>query len=291
MSNREQLGAVERHDLHADCTNCLGLCCVALTLTASADFAIDKPAGQPCPNLHPDLRCAIHRELRPTGFPGCAVYDCFGAGQKISQVTFAGRDWRGDPEAAGQMFAAFPVMRQLHELLWYLTEALTLPAADPVAGELRAAVAKTETLTAMSGDRLARLDVAAHRDRVSAVLRQASALARAGVGVTGQRGADLAGAELIGAHFAGADLTGACLRGARLLGADLTGADLTLADVTGADLRAATLVGADLSRTLFVTQSQLDSAVGDAATRLPPGRTRPNHWPVAGATPIRNGRG
>ncbi|GAA2958167.1 hypothetical protein GCM10020227_26590 [Streptomyces flavovirens] len=123
--------AIERADLRADCANCFGLCCVALTLTASADFAIDKDAGTPCRNLRDDFRCGIHTRLRTEGFPGCTVYDCFGAGQKISQHTYQGEDWRRRPDTARQMFQAFPVMRQLHELLWYLTEALTLPAAAP----------------------------------------------------------------------------------------------------------------------------------------------------------------
>ena len=59
---------------------CAGLCCVAPAFAASADFAIDKPAGRPCPNLRDDFRCGIHAELRERGFPGCEVFDCFGAG-------------------------------------------------------------------------------------------------------------------------------------------------------------------------------------------------------------------
>ena len=59
------------------------------------------------------------------------MYDCFGAGQQVSQVTFGGRDWRQTPHAAKQMFEVFPVMRQLHELLWYLTAALAMPPARP----------------------------------------------------------------------------------------------------------------------------------------------------------------
>ena len=84
-------------ELRANCERCFGLCCVAPAFSASADFAIDKAAGRPCPNLRADNRCQIHAELRPRGFPGCAVYDCFGAGQKVAQVTFGGRDWRSRP--------------------------------------------------------------------------------------------------------------------------------------------------------------------------------------------------
>jgi hypothetical protein len=83
-----------RADLRADCAQCFGLCCVAPAFTASADFAITKPAGRPCPNLGVGFGCGIHDRLRDSGFGGCAVYDCFGAGQKVAQVTFGGRDWR-----------------------------------------------------------------------------------------------------------------------------------------------------------------------------------------------------
>lgn len=265
------------HDvLRADCGRCFGLCCVAPAFSASADFAIDKPAGHPCPHLQPDFRCRIHNDLRVQGFRGCAVYDCFGAGQQVSQVTFGGRDWRRDPRAATQMYEVFPVMRQLHELLWYLAAALALRAAHAVHGELRHAFTATQAMTSRPADVLLQLDSGRHRAQVNALLLRASELARAQV--PGQK-LDYQGADLIGARLAGADLKGASLRGARLIGADLRRADLTLADLTGADLRGADLRGADLTQGLFVTQAQLDAAEGDTRTRLPPSLTRPAHWP------------
>ena len=30
----------------------------------------------------------MHAELRERGFPGCDVFDCFGAGQRVVQVVF-----------------------------------------------------------------------------------------------------------------------------------------------------------------------------------------------------------
>lgn len=261
--------------LRSDCASCFGLCCVALPFAASADFALDKDAGRPCPNLRTDFRCGIHSQLRDRGFSGCTVFDCFGAGQKVSQVTFGGRDWRSAPGTARQMFDVFPVMRQLHELLWYLSEALTLPAAQPVHAELRAAREKTEGLTRGSAHELMALDVPAHRGEVNALLLRTSELVRAAVpGRKKQR----RGADLMGARLKGADLRGACLRGACLIAADLTGADLRTADLIGADLRDARLAGADLTGALFLTQAQLNAARGDAATTLPPSLTRPAHW-------------
>jgi uncharacterized protein YjbI with pentapeptide repeats len=268
----------ERARLRADCARCFGLCCVAPAFAASADFAVDKPAGRPCPHLRADFRCAIHRSLRSRGFPGCVAYDCFGAGQHVSQVTFAGRDWRRSPRGAKLMFAAFEAVRRLHELLAYLGEALRLPAARPLRAGLRAALAETDRLARLDADGLLALDVEPHRRRANALLRDASARARAAVR---RRAADHRGADLAGADLRDADLRAAGLRGARLVGADLAGADLRAADLTGADLRGADLAGADLRGSLFLTGAQLESARGDARTRLPRALARPGHWPAA----------
>ncbi|WP_435856255.1 pentapeptide repeat-containing protein [Streptomyces longwoodensis] len=266
----------ERVDLRGDCSRCFGLCCVALPFAASADFAFDKDAGTPCPNLGDDHRCGIHARLRQRGFTGCTVYDCFGAGQKVSQVTFGGRDWRtGPPEHARRMVEVFPVVRQLQELLAYLTEALTLPAAAPVHDDLRRARERTEALSLGSAEELAGLDVGAHRQEVNVLLLRTSELVRAGV--PGRR-AKRRGADLMGARLKGADLRGADLRGAYLIAADLTGADLRGADLIGADLRDTDLTDADLTGAFFLTQPQVNAARGSGGTRLPDSVTRPVHW-------------
>ncbi|EFH81413.1 pentapeptide repeat-containing protein [Ktedonobacter racemifer] len=272
---RELTVAGRRLDLRADCERCFGLCCVVPAFSASVDFAINKPAGQACPNLQANFRCGIHTRLRQQGFRGCTVYDCFGAGQKVSQVTFGGRDWRQAPQSAKQMFAVFPVMRDLHELLWYLSEALTLQPAHPLHQELNLALEETERLTHNSPDALISLDVAAHRQEINNLLLRASELVRAEFK---HKKKELRGADLIGAKLRGSDLRGANLRGAYLIGADLRDADLRLADLIGADFRDADLRGANLTESIFLIQSQLDSAKGNSETRLPASLTHPTHW-------------
>jgi hypothetical protein len=275
--------------LRADCARCVGLCCVALAFARSSDFAIDKAAGDPCPNLQDDDRCTIHPVLRERGFSGCTVFDCLGAGQQVTQVTFGGRSWREDPQSRELMFAVFQVMRRLHELLWYLDRATTVPQAEPLRPDLDRLLAETEELTQRAPEDVLRLDVAAHRARVDAVLSRVSELVRAasaGGGRTPRRGRRIGpGADLAGAALSGSDLRGAHLRGALLLAADLRGADLRGADLIGADLRDADLRGADLSEALFVTQFQLNAARGDAGTRLPPGLQRPTSWSTPPAQP------
>ncbi|MFH8388864.1 pentapeptide repeat-containing protein [Streptomyces sp. NPDC018036] len=266
-----------RDELRADCGQCFGLCCVALPFSRSADFAIDTAAGEPCPNLRGDSRCGIHTRLRQKGFTGCTVYDCFGAGQHVSQVTFHGVDWRsGSEEQARLMFDVFPVVRHLHEMLWYLNEALTLPATRPVHADVRRLLSATERLAGGTPQELTALDVGAHRQKTGELLLKVSELVRAGTGAGRRK--DRRGADLMGARLKGADLRGASLRGALLIAADLTGADLRCADLLGADLRDTDLTDADLTGALFLTQPQLDAARGGAGTRLPDSVGRPGHW-------------
>src|SRR5262249_20678131 len=150
---------------------------------------------------------------------GCTVYDCFGAGQRVTQETFHGRRTRADAE----MFVAFTVMRQLHEWLWYLGEILALPKAAPVHDAARASIDEVEALSGYDPEALAAIDLSVRWPTVSSLLQQASELARAGAAP----GRELRSADLVGADLRGADLRRANLRGAYLIGADLTTANLT----------------------------------------------------------------
>ncbi|WP_188069622.1 pentapeptide repeat-containing protein [Brevibacillus brevis] len=271
-----------RGHLQGDCESCFGLCCVALPFAASSDFANNKDAGKPCSNLQADFRCGVHTKLRDIGFRGCTVYDCFGAGQKVSQVTYGGQDWRKEPGLAKQMYEVFPIVWQLHELLWYMTEALTKEAAQSLHPALQEALEETQRLTDQSPEAILKLDVALHRAKVNELLLRTSELVRKDAVAKykgGKQGKSYGrGADLIGAKLKGADLRGAQLRGAYLIAADLRGADLRGADLIGADFRDTDVSGANLTETLFLTQVQLNAAKGDASTKLPPSFTRPSHW-------------
>jgi hypothetical protein len=56
-------------------------------------------------------------------------YDCFGAGQRVTQQLFDGRSWFKEPELLPPMIAAFRAMRRVHELLLLLDAAGHLPLA------------------------------------------------------------------------------------------------------------------------------------------------------------------
>lgn len=279
MGERTRVELGRREDLGADCANCFGLCCVALAFAKSADFPFDKPAGEPCVNLDPHDACRIHPQLRDRGFKGCTVFDCFGAGQKVSRQTFEGRSWRDDPATRASMFETFPVVRRLHELLWYLDEAIALIEPTRDASLWRDAFARIKQLSDGMPEMLADLDVDAEYDAARGLLVEASAIARGTVRPwTGRGRAPEPGSDLMGARLAGADLQGRTLRGSIAIAADLSNARLHRCDLLGVDFRDADLRGADLDGAIYLTQMQVNAARGDSSTVLPAGFERPTHW-------------
>ena len=273
--------ALDRQALRPDCSNCFALCCTAFGFSRSQDFALDKPAGSPCPNLAADFSCTIHSSLRPRGFRGCTVFDCFGAGQKVSQGLFGGTSWRENPESTGPMFAAFKAVRQLHEMLWYLAEA-RCRTFDP---DLAQQAVELGTIIGQAVDGglqpLLALDIQDLHARVRSTLMEVSAEVRSAYFAAGGDHLDAGlrpGADLMGINLRGRRLCGADLRGAYLIAADLRDSDLSGVDLLGADLRDARLEGADLSAALYLTQPQLNAASGSRATRLPADLMQPPHW-------------
>jgi len=241
---------------------------VLLPFSASAGFGVDKPGGRPCLNLLSDDSCRIHATLREDGWPGCTVFECFGAGQQVSQVTYGGTSWREQDNLA-EMAAVLTVMRQLHEMLVHLVE-VARRSPDPAADVVRVEI---EELTTADPEALLLADVDALHERVGRLLSEASTRVRrpwpAGQDRTR---ADLAGRRLTGDH------RGWSFRGALLIAADLRGADLRDVDLLGTDLRDADVRGCDLSSALFLTQPQVNGAIGGRATTLPEGLSRPARW-------------
>lgn len=270
-----------RSTLRSDCSQCFGLCCVALAFERSSDFAATKRAGTPCRNLSADDRCSIHDRLRDSGFRGCTVYECFGAGQQVSQRTFAGISWREAPEHRATMFAVFPIVRALQELRWYLAEARQHARERAVISRIDAQTAGLAKAVGGTPEDLLGIDLDTVRRDVGDILRQVEVrVASAARPRDAARVDDRCrpGADLVGATLRGLDLRGAPLRGALLIAADLRGADLSGATLLGADLRDTRLEGARLAGALFLTQPQVNAARGDATTALPAAIDRPASW-------------
>jgi uncharacterized protein YjbI with pentapeptide repeats len=280
--------------LVADCSRCVGLCCVAPAFAASADFAFSKPAGVACRHLAADASCSIHDRLIPSGFPGCVAYDCFGAGQRVVAL------FGGGPRSA-PMLSAYETVRQLHELLWYVADALSRPPAAPVHGALADARRAIEAAIAGGPSSIEATDPAAHRASVAPLLRRASALTRAAVppaagrpgpdggrpdraspvhqrpdrsatgrGLSGRDlcGPEPAGPDLAGRDLIGRDLIGRHLAGRHLAGRDLSGRDLSGRDLSGRDLAGRDLAGRDLGRADLSTASLIGADLRGAGLQV-----------------------
>ncbi|AXI08166.1 hypothetical protein CUC15_03950 [Oceanobacillus zhaokaii] len=272
-----------REGLTADCSKCFGLCCTALNIIASSDFPINKPAGTPCMNLQSDYSCQIHSQLREKGFKGCTVFDCLGAGQVVSQVTFNGQSWRDNPKIGEKMFHVFPIMEQIHEMIAYASEALSYDISSALSDELIEKLKELQKLTKLDADELLSLDLIMYRFSLNELLTAASDSIREITiaklpGTKKAKDYNHAGADWMGKKIKCKDLRATDFRGAYLIAADMRNTDLRAVNFIGADLRDADFSGADLSTSMFLTQMQINSAKGDVKTKLPSFIQRPSHW-------------
>lgn len=235
-------------------------------------------------NLQPDFKCSVHDNLMKRGFKGCTAYDCFGAGQKVAQVTYKGIDWMQSPELANQMSEVFLIMRQLHEMLWYLKEASVLNISDTIKSKINLRIEETEKITNMSSEQIVDLDIISHREKVNSLLLQASESVMGKVKSfiktsTLKNMKKLSkNIDLIGADLRKTNLIGADLRGRFLIAANLRNTDLSGANLIGADLRDCDIRGANLENSIFLTQLQVNTAKGDSSTKLPVSLIRPKYW-------------
>ncbi len=269
--------------LQADCEKCFGLCCVSLYFSAAEGFPVNKDAGKPCINLKDDFRCNVHNNLVKKGLKGCIAYDCLGAGQKVAQVTYGGHDWIANKDTAKEMFEVFVVMKQLHEMLWYLTEAYAIQPEQDMKDKINLKIKEIEKLTHLNAALLINLDLAVIRAGVNSLLLQTSELVRkkalnnTTISLKFKK-AFGGGYNLIGKDLRKQNLKGANLSGAFMIAANLNEVDLSYTDLLGADLRDTSLSGANLSKSIYLTQAQINAANGDNDTKLPKSIVRPMHW-------------
>lgn len=182
--------------LKIDCEKCFALCCTALE----------------------------------KGMKGCTNFDCFGAGQKVSQFTFKGKNWKEFPELSKKMFEVFSVMVQLHEMMWYLSEIIVLSKNNNIRDSIIHLKNEIENLSCLDSDSLLSLDILSYREKTGLFLKQVI-----------DKTKTINSKNTIGGRL------------------DLIGADLRDADIRGADLR----------QSFFLTQSQINSAIGNLKTKLP----------------------
>ena len=240
-----------------------------MPFSRASGFGVNKASGAPVPP--PRARRPVRHPRHPARgrLAGVTVFDCFGAGQQVSQVTYGGVSWR-EHDDLGEMAAVLSVMRQLHEMLAHLDRgrAAARPGVPrrPPRPARRAARRRrrtscwpststscaTRSATCWRGQRAragrwaGRIDLARRRPG-----RQGPARHRPARRGAARRPADRRRPARRGPHRGRPARRGRARH--RRARRDLAGA-------------------------LFLTQPQLNAMRGDAATRLPGGLARPGHW-------------
>lgn len=255
--------------LYRDCTRCCALCCVALPHAPEDGFPAPKAPGVPCPHLTEDGRCSRYGELARQGLHGCCSFDCLGAGPAALR-RMDGVSWDRAADGGGVLFQVFSQLLLLHQLDWYLHQALDAAQIPRFRARLLELRRENAALRALSVPELLTADLEPHRTRVNSVLRQF-------VAFHCPRKAPAHG-NCVGRRFLGIDLREHDCSAALFQNADLRGCDLTGTSFLGCDLRGADVRGADLSRALFLTQSQINTVRGNTSTLLPPELERPPFW-------------
>jgi uncharacterized protein YjbI with pentapeptide repeats len=152
--------------------------------------------------------------------------------------------------------------------------ALVALSAAPAFAQDAAQIARVQGGASCSGCNLFQADLA-YRDLPNVNL-SGSRLRQADLSLATMNGANLSACDLSVANLFGARFTGVSFRNANLREANLVGGYFGGADFSGADLTGAILSGAEMRRARGLTQTQLNTACGDASTELPAGLRVPS---------------
>lgn len=256
------------------CNKCSGLCCTALYFSKYDGFPADKAAGIPCSYLDDCFRCSIHRELHSRHMKGCLVYDCCGAGQTVTSL-YGDENWKSNPPIAQEVFDVFVKTYYLQQILWHMSEVLTLLPAKSLWAEADSCIKELHLLLKSTPQIILDFDMEICRTKVNALLNKAWIMVKQQVG----NPKDTAGKkDFMGHNFKKSRLNGCDFSSALLIAANLEECDLTGCNFLGADMRDTNIQNADLSESIFLTQGQINAAKGNLNTRIPGHLIRPSEW-------------
>jgi hypothetical protein len=219
-----------------------------------------------------DFRCDIHALLTAKKMKGCLAYDCFGAGQKVTQSYYDNENWKTNPDKADEIFRVFMKVFQLHQIAWYLLEALSFVKEEGLKADIDALIAENIQMTAGAAAEILAIDIAYYKVRVDQILKKVSDQ------VAADSSDGTAHKDYFGKNFKGANLDGRDFSMALMIAANLKGCSLKKTNFLGADMRDANIKDTDLSGCVFLTQMQINGAQGNAKTRLPANLRRPASW-------------
>ena len=262
------------NEFRIKCNECSGLCCVALYFSKFDGFPADKVAGTPCCYLDSHYCCSIHRELHSKHMKGCLAYDCCGAGQIVTHL-YGEKNWKSKPCIAQEEFDVFVKTFYLQQILLYLSEVLTLQPVKELWEEANICSNELNLLLKSSPQEILDFDTEFFRTKVDILLNKAWTKVKKQVG---RSQSIKQKQDFMGHNFKKAKLMGCDFSFTFLIAANLEGCDLTGCNFLGADMRDTNIKNANLSESIFLTQGQINAAIGNLNTRIPKHLNIPSEW-------------
>lgn len=255
--------------LKTNCSQCSGLCCTALFFFKIDGFPKDKKAGQPCHNLLNDFRCKIHTQLEHKHLKGCIGYDCFGAGQHVTQFIYQGQTYQDLPNQKNEIFDIFITVFQLFQIRYYLLQALTIYVTGKQRDEIKKLIIENKKICNYPSFKLQEFNIKAYKDEINPILKQICLQIR---------GNKKSYSTFLAKNFKGEDMSGLDLSMKLLIAANFNSCKFDNTIFLGADTRDTDFSNADLKKALFLTQGQVNSARGNLNTKLPSHLSYPITW-------------
>lgn len=261
-----------KSNLSINCKECSGLCCVALYFSKLDGFPENKKAGKPCINLNnSNYTCEVYAQLESKHLKGCLAYDCFGAGQKVTQESKSKGTWNTNNTIKQDIFKTFEINQLLNQILWYLLEAYTI-CDESEMNRIKQLIKENSILTKKEPHELLVSDIETYRNEVNVELKQLTyELAK-------KSNRKIESKFQFEMDYSNQDLSYMDFTMTYLIGSNLDGCKLQYTNFLGTDLRDVSVKNTDLSECIFLTQFQVNSMLGNSRTLLPNGLSTPTHW-------------
>jgi len=260
-----------KSNLRLNCKDCSGLCCVALFFNKSDGFPENKKAGKPCINLNNDYTCNVYNQLESKHLKGCIAYDCFGAGQKVTQEWKSKGYWNTNNLIKNDIFKSFEMNQMLNQIMWYLLEAYTI-CDESKMNRINQLIQENINTTKLDMVELLTYDIETYRTKVNVELKQLT------YELEKKSNKKIESKFQFEMDYSNQDLSYMDFTMTYLIGSNLDGCKLQYTNFLGTDVRDVSVKNTDLSECIFLTQFQVNSMLGNVRTLLPSELSIPIHW-------------
>ncbi len=170
------------------------------------------------------------------------------------------------------MFQVYLIVYQLHQMLWYLILAGRIIEDNSMKIDINNLIEENGKITQMGPEEIIKLDLEQYRDRVNHILKETCKAVHSEIADNNHS------IDCMGKSFKKQNLDGKDFSMTLLIAADFEGCSLNKTNFLGADMRDTNFRNTDLSKSLFLTQMQINTAMGNDNTKLPEYLTMPDTW-------------